>query len=554
MQSLIDLLAENPLLLLFVVIGLGYLIGSIRVFGFTLGVAAVLFVGIAFGALDKRLSLPEPIYITGLALFVYAIGLQSGPGFFASFKKRGFRINVVASMLLIAGGLLTVLLWKILGFSVPSMVGLYCGALTNTPALAASVEAVKALAGKIPPDMYDAYVSAPVVSYGLAYPFGVLGVILWFFVFTKLFKIDFAKEEEMRRDEAGAQIIHSRTFNVMNPAVAGKTVQDALTLLGQPGFALSRIKKGNKINVISPDILLDVNDQIVAVGTNDALERARLLFGEEAPVPLSGDNDAIDYQRIFVSSPKVAGKKIYELSLEREYGATITRLRRGDVDFVPAPDTILELGDRIRVVTREDNFDRIRALFGDSVKGISETDFLSISLGLVMGVILGMVPLPLPNGATFKLGFAGGPLVVALILGKIERTGKIVWNIPFGASLVLRQIGLVFFLAGIGTRAGFGFGATFRAGGWEMIAIGALITTFVAVSTIIIGYKYLKLPMSAVMGMVSGIHTQPACLAYANQQAQNDLPNVWYATVYPASMITKIILAQLLISLLLTAS
>jgi putative transport protein len=250
----------------------------------------------------------------------------------------------------------------------------------------------------------------------------------------------------------------------------------------------------------------------------------------------------------------VAGKKISELSLEREYGATITRLRRGDVDFVPAPDTILELGDRIRVVTREDNFDRIRALFGDSVKGISETDFLSISLGLVMGVILGMVPLPLPNGATFKLGFAGGPLVVALILGKIERTGKIVWNIPFGASLVLRQIGLVFFLAGIGTRAGFGFGATFRAGGWEMIAIGALITTFVAVSTIIIGYKYLKLPMSAVMGMVSGIHTQPACLAYANQQAQNDLPNVWYATVYPASMITKIILAQLLISLLLTAS
>ncbi|MCX6137024.1 MAG: putative transporter [Ignavibacteriales bacterium] len=553
MQPIINLLADNPLLLLFVVIGLGYLIGSIRILGFSLGVAAVLFVGIAFGALDKRVTLPEPIYITGLALFVYAIGLQSGPGYFASFKKRGFRINVVASMIILAGALLCLGLWKLLGIPAPNMVGLFCGALTNTPALAASVEAVKSFAGKIPPDLYDAYLSAPVVSYGLAYPFGVLGVILWFFVFTKIFKIDFAKEEEQRRDEAGAQIIHSHTFNVLNPAVVGKKVQDALALLGQPGFALSRIRKGDTVHVVTPDILLDLNDQIVAVGTSDALERARLLFGEESAVPLSGDNDAIDYQRIFVSSPKVAGKKVHELQLEREFGATITRLRRGDVDFVPSPDTILELGDRIRVVTREDNFNRIRSLFGDSVKGISETDFLSISLGLVMGVIAGMIPLPLPNGATFKLGFAGGPLVVALILGKIERTGKIVWSIPFGASLVLRQLGLVFFLAGIGTRAGFGFGATFRAGGWELIAVGAFITSFVAITTIFVAFKYLKLPMSAVMGMVSGMHTQPACLAYANQQAQSDLPNVWYATVYPASMITKIILAQLLVSLMLTA-
>jgi putative transport protein len=253
---------------------------------------------------------------------------------------------------------------------------------------------------------------------------------------------------------------------------------------------------------------------------------------------------------MFVSSEEAVGKPINELHLEKEFGATITRLRRGDVDFVPSPDTVLELGDRVRVVTRHENIQRVTKFFGDSLKAISETDFLSISLGIVIGSFIGMMPIPLPNGSTFKLGFAGGPLVVALILGRLQRTGSITWTMPYNANLVLRQIGLVFFLAGIGTKAGDGFGATVRSGGFEFLLAGAVITTVASVLTITVGYKYLRLPMSAVMGIASGVGTQPACLAYANQVAKNDQPNINYATVYPASMITKIILAQVLVTAL----
>jgi putative transport protein len=249
----------------------------------------------------------------------------------------------------------------------------------------------------------------------------------------------------------------------------------------------------------------------------------------------------------------VIGKTIRELELHKLFDAAITRLRRGDVDFVPSFDTVLESGDRIRVVAHREKLEAISSFFGDSIRSISETDFLSLSLGVVLGVFLGMIAFPLPNGMVFRLGFAGGPLIVGLILGKLERTGPIIWGLPYTANLVIRQVGLVFFLAAIGTKAGPGFGTTFRAGGWGLIAAGALITSFVAVAAIIAGYKYLKLPMSAVMGVVSGMHTQPACLAYANQQAANELPNVWYAAVYPASMIAKIILAQIIVSILLVS-
>ena len=226
-------------------------------------------------------------------------------------------------------------------------------------------------------------------------------------------------------------------------------------------------------------------------------------------------------------------------------------MRRGDVEFVPGPETILERGDRILVVSRRERADKIAAIFGDSIKSISEADFLSLSLGIVIGVLVGMIPIPLGGGLTFKLGFAGGPLVVGLLLGRLERTGPIIWGMPFNANLVLRQIGLVFFLAAIGTRAGTGFAATFASGGLSIIIAGALLTTCVTIAAILLGYRYLKLPFSAVMGMMSGIQTQPACLAYANERTNSEMPNTWYATVYPASMIAKIILAQVIVSTLL---
>jgi putative transport protein len=351
--------------------------------------------------------------------------------------------------------------------------------------------------------------------------------------------------------ESGADLILSRTYRVTNPAVYGKTVEEILAHLPNSRFVVSRIKKGDQVEIVAPDDILSEGDQVVAVGDSEALETVRILFGEQSNENLVERQYDITYRRIFVSSKAAVGKAIRDLQLQKNLDATITRLRRGEVDFVPSPDTILELGDRIRVVTRRENLERVTKFFGDSIKALSETDFLSLSLGIVLGVFIGMIPFPLPNGMTFKLGFAGGPLIVGIILGRLERTGPINWGLPYNANIALRQIGLVFFLAGIGIKAGDGLVATFQTGGWKLFAAGAVITTFVTIGALVVGYKFLKLPMFAVMGMMSGLQTQPACLAYVNQQAESELPNVWYATVYPASMIAKILLAQIMVSALL---
>ncbi len=550
MNSLIQILAGNQLLLLFTVIGLGFLVGHVRIFGFRLGVSAVLFVGIAFGALDPRLGLPEHIYIIGLVLFVYAIGIQSGPGFFVSFQKRGLRANLTAVLVLTTVALLMALGARLFHLPAPLAAGVFCGALTNTPALAATVETVKNLSTQLPAQEAAQMATQPVVAYGLAYPFGVLGVILWFHLFSRLFCRQIAKEEQQRLIREQDASIRSQTFLVTNPALFHKPIGELLALIPDRRFSISRIKKGESVSVIAPATLLERGDRVVAVGTPEELQRAHILFGEVSAEHLQAEVGDILHRRFFVSSPEAVGKTVAELALESRFSATITRLQRGDVEFVPSPGTVLERGDRIRVVCRKESFPALGNFLGDSVQAIAETDFLSLSLGIVIGVFVGMIPLPLPGGVVFKLGFAGGPLIVALLLGRLERTGPITWSLPFTANLVLRQTGLVFFLAGIGTKAGAGLLATLRAGGLWLIIAGALVTSGVTVATILISLRKFHLPFAAVMGMTAGIHTQPACLAYASQQSPGELPNIWYATVYPAAMVTKILLAQLLVTFL----
>jgi putative transport protein len=547
----LDLLAQNPLLLLFTIIGIGYLVGNINIFGLKLGVAAVLFTGIFFGALDHRLSLPENIYIIGMVLFVYAIGLQSGHGFFASFRKRGLRYSLIALLILVLGAFTAAAIYKILGLPKSVVAGLFCGALTNTAAMAAAVETAKHLSVNLSPEIRNAFISGPVVTYGLTYPFGVFGVILSFFICKKLLKMDRHKEASEAKDDIGVETIYSRTFKITNPAMVGKTVGEAFAPFKNQGFVLSRIKKGDRIEVVASHTVLELNDHVVAAGNEEAMQRAQMVFGEQASEHLAPGQGGISYRRIFVSNKSVTGKAIRDLNITKELQAVITRLRRGDVDIVPKPETVLEMGDRIRVITHQENMDRVTKYFGDSLKSISETDYLSLSFGIVLGVFLGMIPIPLGHGLSFKLGFAGGPLIMGLILGRLERTGPITWELPLNANLVLRQVGLVFFLAAIGTKAGDGFGTTFLAGGWKLILAGGMLTTFITMVSILVGYKYLKLPMEAVMGLVSGIQTQSACLAFANQQTDSDLPNIWYTTVYPASIVVKIIIAQIIVSVLM---
>ncbi len=544
MLPLIELLAATPLLLLFLVIGLGYLIGSIRIGGFSLGPSAVLFTGIALGSLDPRFRLPDIIYLLGLILFVYTISLQSGSTFFSSFNKRGILTNLFALSMMSIGALLTAVAWRLFGMDGATLVGVYCGSLTNTPALAASIETLRSLfkTGNVPLES----VTAPVIGYGVSYPFGVVGVLLGFYLFSRL--RGNSEGSDLEGSEKGPLV--ARTFRVTNQAIVGENIRDILVNSSASGVVLSRLKRGDFTSLVYADTRLELYDLVVAVGPKAGLDAALSIFGEVAKEQIHLDKDELDYRRIVVSERRVVGRKLKDIRLQELLDATVTRIRRGDVDFVPTGETVLEYGDRVRVLTWVGNIDRVSRFFGDSVKVSSEADFFSVSLGIVLGVLLGLVPIPLPGGTSFSLGFAGGPLFVGLILGRLQRTGSIVWGMPFSANLALRQIGLVLFLAGIGTKAGEGFVNTLMHGGAYYAMIGGAITVTVTITTLSLGGKIFKLPLPALMGFMSGIQTQPACLAYANERTTTEAANTWYASVFPTAMIGKILLAQLLVKLL----
>ncbi len=541
MSALVATLASSPILTLFVVIGLGYIFGQASFKGFRVGLAGVLFVGIAVGALDKNIRIPEIVPTLGLIIFVYTIGIQSGPAFFASFKKQGARDNLLALGVLIFGALLAFGIGHLLHWPAARIAGLFSGALTNTPAVAAARDRLIFMSGgQLSPDQLRELVDQPIVAFGLAYPIGVIGVLLAFQVLRRVWRFEPSPHHE-------APAIRAQDFVVRNPGIVGQSLGDIFQLHREPGFVVSRIRQGGKTLLTRQDIRLSEGDIVVAVGDEQALERARHIFGEPTEQHIELDRTDLDYRRVFVSSPEVVGRSIGELDLENQLEATITRVRRGDHDVVPAPDTCLEFGDRVRVLTRRSNFAAVSQFFGDSIKGTAETDFGSVAIGMVIGALVGMVPIPLPGGTVIRLGLAGGPLLVALILGKLERTGRVNWTIPVSANLTLRQIGLLLFFAGVGVGAGYSFWQTLKTNGWQMIAAGACVTVAVALATLIVAHKALKIPLDTAMGITSGIHTEPASLTYASEISHNDRPNIGYTTVYPLAMIAKIILAQLLV-------
>ncbi|MFV9506020.1 MAG: aspartate:alanine exchanger family transporter [Oscillochloridaceae bacterium umkhey_bin13] len=544
---MIELLIANPLLLLFVVSAIGYVLGRIRIGGVSLGVAAVLFVGLAFGALDPQLRLPEIIYLLGLVLFVYTIGLSSGPTFFASLQRKGLRDNLLVLGAILFGAGLTVAAAWLTGVSAPIAAGIFAGSLTNTPALAGVIEQLKRSA---PEPLSDALLAEPVVGYSVTYPMGVLGMILAIYLLQRVWKVDYATEAR-NQPELGAtqENLVNRTVRITRPEMDGRNVGELIRSMGWD-VVFGRIQHDGHPSIATSDAYLRLNDLVSVIGNVDEVDRVIATMGELAPEQLELDRHTLDFRRVFVSNPAVAGKRLRELDLPHTQGAIITRVRRGDSDLLPHGDTILELGDRVRVVTRRENLESVSKYFGDSYRHLSEIDVVSLGLGLALGLLLGMVPIPLPGGLSFTLGFAGGPLIVALILGWLERTGPIVWSLPYSANLTLRQVGLTLFLAGVGTRSGYSFVTTFADGGIMIFVAGALITCTVALSLLWVGHKLLKIPFGLCIGMLAGMQTQPAVLAFASEQAKNDLPNIGYTTVYPVATIAKIICAQVILLLL----
>ena len=540
-EAISQFLVQFPVVTLFGVIGVGYLLGQIRVFGFRLGVAGVLFAGLAAGALGADVALPSIVSSVGLILFIYSIGIQFGPTFVNPFRRQGYRDNLFCIAMLVLGAGIALAVAVTRGLAGPTLAGLFSGALTNAPSLAAAQEVLRDLHPSLVGRALQQAVDQPVIAFGIAYPFGVLGVMLSFQLYRTVFRIKPGRVE-------APEPIEVHDFVVQNPGITGQSLADVLRLHKDLGFVISRIRHGDVTTLATGESRLEVGDIVAVVGNAEAFERARHIFGEPSEKHIEHDRSALDYRRVFVSSPAIVGRRIGDLDLQRNLSATITRVRRGDLDMVPDSNTRLEFGDRVRVLTAPANFDAVSRFFGDSIRGTAETDFGSVGLGMTLGVILGLIPVPLPGGAMLRLGLAGGPLVAGLILGRLERTGPITWIIPMSANLTLRQIGLVLFQAGVGTRAGYGFLQTVRTSGFEMIAAGAVITAGVALASLFIGHRLLKLPFESVMGLTCAIHTEPASLAFASLVSSSDAPQASYARVFPVCTVVKIILAQLLVS------
>jgi putative transport protein len=540
---MIQLLADNPLLLLFVVVALGYPLGRIKVKGFSLGLAAVLFVGIAVSALDSRLTLPSAVTYLGLVMFVYTIGLASGPSFVASFRRQGWRDNALVFALLLVLAALAALTHFVFGLDAAFVVGMFAGSLTNTPALASVLESLQSAS--------QTTQAEPVVAYAVTYPIGVIGVILMIQLFQRWYKTDYAKEAKDLRDlGASGEHLVNKTARVTREDIAKNSVQQWQEL-EQWKVILGRYKHQGRIELVQPETVLQVGDEVSLIGTDEAVVKVAARLGEVVPEHLELDRSELDFRRIFVSNPDVADKTLRELDLPKRFGALITRVRRGDSELLPRGEMRLELGDRVRVVAQRERMSEVAKFFGDSYKALSEVDMMSLGVGIALGLLLGLVTLPWPGGLRFSLGFAGGPLIVALILGTLGRTGPIVWQLPYSANLTLRQLGLVIFLAGVGTRSGFAFVDTLLHGsGLQLFLLGAVLTLSASALTLLLGHHLLRIPMSLLIGIVSGLHTQPAVLAFASEQTDNDLPTIGYATVFPVATIAKILFAQILFGLL----
>ena len=539
---MVELLIENPLMLLLMVAAIGYPIGRIKVGGITLGVGAVLFVGLAFGALHPDMKAPAIVYIMGQALFVYTVGLSAGPSFINSFRRDGVKNNLFAGGVLCVSAALTIGLQKYLELNPGVAAGLFCGSLTASPALGGALETIRQTA---PPEMLEKLMAEPVVGFSIGYPIGVIGLMITINVCQKLWKCDYQAEfKQLRTPEKREALVHC-TIKVQKNEPAGTTVQELNERNGCE-VLFSRVKRGDQFFPAHPDTVLEPLDLVMVAGVPKEIELIATVLGERRSKERLGlDRTEYEYRRIFVSSPNAIGKSIAELHLDERHGEVVTRVRRGDNEFVPDAALVLELGDVVQVLAHKSNMDEVSAFFGNSYRKVSEVDVMTFSLGLVIGLTLGLIPFPFPGGGSMQLGFAGGPLIVGILLGTFGRTGKMVWSLPYSASMTLKQVGLTMFLAGIGTRSGYSLVTTLsQGGGGTIFLMGVAITVVTAFLGLYIGHKIMKIPMCLVLGIVAGMHTSTPGLAYIKEQTGNDLQDQGYACVFPFATIGKIILVH----------
>lgn len=540
----------HSILLLSFVIAAGIQLGKIKVFGVSLGITLVLFVGIILGHFGFTINHNVIHFFKefGLILFVYSVGMQVGPGFFSSFKQGGITLNMLACGIVFLGVLTAVILHYATGIPMPTMVGILSGAVTNTPGLGAAQQAFS--------DMHGVSDNTIALGYAVAYPLGVIGIILSIILIKYIFRVSFDKENEQLNSEDSSHINEAKPISliVKNPAIFNKTVAELSNLLEHRDFVISRVwRDSNKqIEIASANTVLQENDKVFVITTETDAETIKTFIGEEIDMErkqwIRMESQFIN-RRILITKPELNGKRLGQLKLRKLYGINITRINRAGVDLVAKPGLTLQVGDRVNVVGTETAVSNVEKVLGNSMKRLNEPNLITIFVGIALGIVLGSIPISFPGiPQPVKLGLAGGPLVVAILISRFGYHYKLITYTTQSANLMLREIGITLFLACVGISAGDGFVDTIvNNGGFAWIGYGFIIT-FVPLMIIgCIGRYFCKVNYFTLMGLIAGSTTDPPALAYSNATAGNDAPSVGYATVYPLTMFLRVLTAQLLI-------
>lgn len=528
----------------------GLFIGNVKFRGIGLGIGGVLFGGIIVGHFVSQAGMTlssdmlHVIQEFGLILFVYTIGIQVGPGFFASLRVSGLRLNLFAVLIVIIGGLVTAILHKLFDIPLPVVLGIFSGAVTNTPALGAGQQILRDLG--TPMEMVDQMG----MSYAMAYPFGICGILFTMWMLRVMFRVNVeteAQQHESSRTNGGA-LIRTINIRVENPNLHDLAIKDVPILNGDK-IICSRLKREETLKVPSPDTIIQLGDLLHLVGQPADLHNAQLVIGQEVDTSLSTKGTDLRVERVVVTNENVLGKRIRDLHFKERYDVVISRLNRAGVELVASGDISLQFGDILNLVGRPSAIDAVANVLGNAQQKLQQVQMLPVFIGIGLGVLLGSIPVFVPGfPAALKLGLAGGPLIMALILGRIGSIGKLYWFMPPSANLALRELGIVLFLSVVGLKSGGDFVNTLVNGeGLSWIGYGALITAVPLITVGILARMLAKMNYLTMCGMLAGSMTDPPALAFANNlHPTSGAAALSYATVYPLVMFLRIITPQLL--------
>jgi putative transport protein len=532
-------------LVLALVAALGLALGSVRIYSVKLGIAGVLFVGLAFGQCHVTINdhILEFAREFGLILFVYTIGLQVGPGILNSLRRDGLPLNLLAASVVLLGVAATVLTGHLLHIPMPAALGLYAGANTNTPSLAAAQQALHDL-GSAPP----AALQWPSLAYAVSYPIGLFSSVISILLIRTLFRVDPA-QEATALEQSGRATAALDAINLEVKQAAGRSIRELLAQ-GASKVAISRRWRAHRMEVPHLDDVLEAGDILLAIGARAQLEKLTALVGPQSTLDLRTLASSITYRQIIVTHKAVLGKTIEELDLIRRHGVAITRVIRAEIEFAATPRLRLQFGDTVRAVGEEAALNAVSEELGNSPQALNHPQVVPVFLGIGLGVVLGSWPIYLPHvPAPVKLGLAGGPLLSAICLSRIGRIGRLTWYMPVSANFMLRELGIVLFLSCVGLKAGDQFVQTLLHGGLVWVGGAALISIPPLLLVAALVRAALKMNYVTLCGLMAGSRTDPPALAFANQLSGSDRSSVPYATVYPLVMLLRILTAQLLVLL-----